>query len=322
MHFRDSSTELKYVNTPKVVSIVGAPMSFGQPLAGTDDGPTLLRGGGLHGMLSGLNWRVDDTGDLTFIPPSMRDPVMDPAHGLCKESFAVGAACKKISDEVERCAREGHFVLTLGGDHSIAAGTCKGILSARPDTGIIWVDAHADINTPSTSGSGNIHGMPVAFLMQKLVDQAKLPGFEWMKEGPFLQPEKLVYVGLRDVDDGEVETIRRLGIKTFTMQHVDRFGIGKVMEMALEHLGDVPLHLSYDIDAVDPAIAPSTGTLVRGGMTYREAHYVAEACFETGQLASLDMVEVNPKLAPGVGADITVEMALGIVTSAMGTAIM
>ncbi|KAF0764279.1 hypothetical protein AaE_003085, partial [Aphanomyces astaci] len=234
-----------------------------------------------------------------------------------------------------------------------------GILKVHPDAGIIWVDAHADINTPQTTESGNMHGMPISFLMQGLADPARVPGFEWLVDGPILKPEQLVYIGLRDVDSGERRIIKELGIKAFSMQSVDKYGIGKTMEMALDHLCGKqarPLHMSYDIDAVDPVDAPSTGTrgtrralrflldvtllfccnmaismndvtcvcgvVVRGGLTWREANYVAEAVAESNMLVGLDMVEVNPSLAPGKGAAITVDMALLLIGSALGNRIL
>jgi len=171
----------------------------------------------------------------------------------------------------------------------------SGILKVRPNTGVIWVDAHADINTPAMSVSGNIHGMPVAFLM-RLVNPTLVPGWEWMADTPVLRPQQIVYIGLRDVDAAERIVLKELGITCYSMQHVDKYGIGGVMERTLDQLHGRPLHCSYDIDAVDPLHAPSTGTTVRGGLTFREAHYVVEAISETGQLGSLDMVEVNPVL--------------------------
>lgn len=232
---------------------------------------------------------------------------------------------KQIRDVFTQKASEGKFCLVLGGDHTIGAGSLAGMLSVHPDAGIIWVDAHADINTPAESPSGNMHGMPISFVMNGLVDCSKIPGLEWLANAPKMNPDQLVYIGLRDVDKPERRIIRQLGIKAFTMQEVDRYGIGRTMEMALDHLcgkKERPLHMSYDIDAVDPMVAPSTGTKVRGGLTWREANYVAEAAAETNLLCGLDMVEVNPTLAPGQGAQITIEMALLLISSALGNRIL
>ena len=243
-----------------------------------------------------------------------------------------------LSFIVEQEIKKGRFPIVLGGDHSIAIGTLAGTLRARPNIGVIWVDAHADLNTPETSESGNMHGMPVGLLMQGLVkDYNSIPGLEWisspssdndnggMIQQPLLNPDSIVYVGLRDVDAAEREIIHEKNIKAFTMHDIDRYGIGTVMDMALKHLLDKdpnrPIHLSYDIDAVDPLLAPATGTSVRGGLTYREAHYVAEAVAKSGNLTSIDMVEINPTLSDGEGSRETVEIGLGLLTSLMGKSI-
>jgi len=186
------------------------------------------------------------------------------------------------------------------------------------------VDAHADINTPQTTFTGNVHGMAVAFLLG-LHDTGKFKGFEWLSQTRKFLSQRLVYVGLRDVDPPEREIIRDLGIKAFTMQDVDRYGVGKTMEMALDHLlqrVNRPLHLSLDIDAVDPAYAPSTGTTVRGGLLYREAFYICESIAETGLLGSMDMVEVNPELSSKDDSKMTVEMAVGLICAGLGNRIL
>lgn len=192
------------------------------------------------------------------------------------------------------------------------------------------VDAHADINTPETTESGNIHGMPVGIMMKGLMESHHaLPGFEWLDQEVYktcrLNPDSIVYIGLRDVDRGERRILRDLNVKTFTMYDIDHFGIGKVMEMSLDHLlrsdRNRPIHLSYDIDAVDPSHAPATGTTVRGGLTYREAHFVAEYVANCGNLASADMVELNPTLSNGMGSRETIELGLGLLTSLMGKSI-
>lgn len=326
----------------------------GQPHLGTDSGPDLLREAGLHKQLVELGWSVEETGNLDFLSPKKGDPVIDPLYGRANNSYAgtlaclcsqliafgrslklnvmciilpliVGNSLRQIKEVYEQKANEGKFCLVLGGDHTIGAGSLAGMLSVHPDAGIIWVDAHADINTPDCSVSGNMHGMPISFVMNGLVDVSKIPGLEWLVNGPTMKPEQLVYIGLRDPDVAERRIIRELGIKSFTMQEVDRYGIGKTMEMALDHLAakkERPLHMSYDIDAVDPLLAPSTGTRVRGGLTWREAHYVAEAVAETNLLCGLDMVEVNAELSPGKGAQLTVDMALSLIASALGNRIL
>lgn len=278
-------------------------------------------------MLTSLGWRVDDLPDLDFDVIDEFDAGMkDPPNA--RNCALVGHGASKLADAVETAIQKGRFPLILGGDHSIGIGSMTGVLRARPNVGIIWVDAHADLNTPATSGSGNMHGMPVGLLMDhptESVDFTKLPGFEFLVDGPRLSPDQIVYIGLRDVDPTEREWIRDLGIKAFTMYDIDHLGIGQVMDKTFEHLlkddPDRPLHLSYDIDAVDPVLAPATGTTVRGGLTYREAHFVGEYVAQSGNLASADIVELNPTLSHGAGGDETLELGLQLVTSFMGKSI-
>lgn len=249
-------------------------------------------------------------------------PADDPDHRGMKKPRGVSAVTQKISDQVYTHAREGRFVLTLGGDHSIAIGTISGTAKAirerlGREIGVIWVDAHADINTPETSDSGNIHGMPVAFLTGLATEKADNP-FSWIKPEHRLSLKKLVYIGLRDVDRGEKKILREHGIKAFSMHDIDKFGIGRVMEMALGWIGtDTPIHLSFDVDALDPMYAPSTGTPVRGGLTLREGDFIAECVHETGNLIALDLVEVNPSLEIA-GAQETVRAGVSIVRCALG----
>lgn len=246
-------------------------------------------------------------------------------------SIQVGAGNKVLADLVESKLKLGRFPLILGGDHSIGIGSLAGILRAKPETGVIWVDAHADINTPTVSESGNMHGMPLGIMMKELTpDRRAIPGLEWLDEGPhpspYLSPDALVYVGLRDIDKAERRFIRQLGIKTFTMYDIDHLGIGRVMDLALEHLlkndPNRPIHLSYDIDAVDPMHAPATGTAVRGGLTWREAHFVAEHVVKSGSLASAEIVEVNAALSDGQGASATVELGHQLVNAMLGEAML
>lgn len=289
------------VREPFTVAVLGAPVSLGQPLDGVELAPAALRAGGLRRAVTGTGWRWADRGDVAAPAPRAGDPRGD---DHARNALAVGRACEAIADAVAADAAAGHFVLTLGGDHSVAMGSLAGVLRARPSAGVLWVDAHADLNTPDASPSGNMHGMPLAFLL-RLVQPAGVPGCAWLASAPPLDPSALAYVGLRDLDAAEKAAIRRLGIFALTMHEVDRWGIGRCAEMALAHLtahGPRPLHLSLDIDAVEPALAPSTGTAVPGGLSYREAHYLCEAAAETGLLGSMDVVEVNPLLRPDAAA--------------------
>jgi arginase len=279
---------------------------MGQPKAGTELGPLSLRQAGIRASAESLGWVVRDVGDVDLTgrgTGAAGRAAGDEAEA--RSLAAVGRGARVLHEAVYAAARNGDFVLTLGGDHSVALGSVSGILRARPQARVVWVDAHADIHDPSTSVSGNAHGMPLSFLI-RLADPSRYPGYEWLAdpalEIPPLETRRLVYVGLRDVDAAERRLIRSKGIKAFTMADIDRHGIGKVMEMALDHVSagqegaSSPLHLSFDVDACDPSIAPSTGTAVAGGLNYRESHYVCEACAETGRLGSMDMVEVNPRI--------------------------
>ena len=249
-------------------------------------------------------------------------PKEDPDYRGMKNPKAVCAVTKQLSNQVYEHAKNGRFVLTLGGDHSIAIGTISGTAKAiRERTGrdiaVIWVDAHADINTPEVSNSGHIHGMPLAFLTGLCSDKPDKP-FGWLKDDQKISPKKLVYIGLRDVDRAEKKILRDHGIKAFSMNDIDRHGIGKVMDMALGWIGsDTPIHLSFDIDALDPMWAPSTGTAVRGGLTLREGDFIAECVHETGSLIALDLVEVNPRLEEQGAVD-TVRAGVSIVRCALG----
>eukprot|EP00545_Synedropsis_sp_CCMP1620_P011964 CAMPEP_0119012786 /NCGR_PEP_ID=MMETSP1176-20130426/7581_1 /TAXON_ID=265551 /ORGANISM="Synedropsis recta cf, Strain CCMP1620" /LENGTH=360 /DNA_ID=CAMNT_0006965811 /DNA_START=73 /DNA_END=1158 /DNA_ORIENTATION=+ len=314
----------QHSTSPKTVSLIGAPMTYGQPFVGTDSGPKLLREGGLRSMMTALGWRVDDVGDINF--EKIASQANQASFPSARNCGIVGAVNEHLANVVQEKIGSGRFPLLLGGDHSIGIGSLAGVLRNRPNTGVLWIDAHADINIPDISESGNMHGMPIGMLMEGVSpDFSKLPGFDWLIDGPRLRPDQIVYVGLRDVDGAERSIIRKLGIPAFTMHDIDHHGIGKVMDMALNHLlkddSNRPLHLSYDIDAVDPVLAPATGTTVRGGLNFREAHFVAEAVAMSGNLASADIVELNPTLSDGQGAKETVELGLQIVTSMMGKSI-
>ena len=249
-------------------------------------------------------------------------PEADPDFRNMKKPLAVSAVTQKLSQQVYDRAIGGRFVLTLGGDHSIAIGTISGTAKAirerlGRDIAVIWVDAHADINTPELSESGNIHGMPVAFLTGLATSDRK-DIFGWLQKEHLISPSKLVYIGLRDVDRAEKQILREHAIKAFSMHDIDRHGIGRVVEMALAHIGtDTPIHLSFDVDALDPQWAPSTGTPVRGGLTLREGDFIAECVHETGQLIALDLVEVNPSLEEK-GASETIRAGCSLVRCALG----
>ncbi|KAI9727301.1 MAG: Arginase, catabolizes arginine to ornithine and urea [Chrysothrix sp. TS-e1954] len=244
----------------------------------------------------------------------------DPDFRNMKKPRAVSAVTETLTQQVYEHAVKGRLVLTLGGDHSIAIGTIGGTAKAirerlGREMALIWVDAHADINTPETSDSGNIHGMPVAFLTG-LAKESREDIFGWIKDANRISTSKLVYIGLRDIDRGEKKILQDHGIKAFSMHDIDRHGIGKVMDMALGWIGsDTPIHLSFDVDALDPSVCPSTGTPVRGGLTLREGDFIAECVHQTGSLIAVDLVEINPQIEDSTE---TVRVGCSIVRCALG----
>jgi len=284
-------TSLKFLKEPKTVNVIAVDFSGGQPKPGVDQGPLHLIEFGLIDQLKGLNWTVEFNG--RFPNYAFLKPEQDLPEGKIKQPLYVSRVSEAVKNTSEVYLKRGHLSLMLGGDHSLALGTVAATMSAYPNACVIWIDAHADINTAESTLSGNLHGCPLAFLL----GLTELPQFSWLK--PCLSPDRLVYIGLRDVDPPEKEILIKNKIKAFSMHDVDRYGIGKVVEMALDYVNPNrtrPIHLSFDVDAMDPSVAPATGTPVRGGLTFREGHYICEAIWETGCVVAVDMVEVNPTL--------------------------
>ncbi|KAK8087536.1 Arginase [Apiospora hydei] len=323
-----SMIESKFLSHPDNLGVVAVGFSGGQGKQGVDAAPSaLIESGLLKQLREELNYKLH--GDDTVHSYADLTPATDEPYRNMKNPKRVSAVTQKLCEQVYTQAREGRMVLTLGGDHSIAIGTVAGTAKAirerlGREIAVIWVDAHADINTPESSDSGNIHGMPVSFLTG-LAKEDNPEYFGWLKEDNMLNLKKLVYIGLRDVDPGEKKILRENGIKAFSMFDIDRHGIGRVMEMALAHIGsDTPIHLSFDVDALDPMWAPSTGTPVRGGLTLREGDYICECVHETGSLVAVDLVEVNPSLSPetGTGAHETVRAGCSLVRCALGESLL
>jgi len=311
------SFQSRFLPEPKTVAIVGCPFSGGQPRAGVDKGPIHLVDAGVITDLEGLGWKVKFDGHHQF---EEINAATDPPIGILKNPRLVSRVNESVAKVVGEHGSKGELPVTLGGDHSLAIGTVSGTLKNYPDACLIWIDAHADINTVESTDSGNIHGMPVSFL---LGIGSKVESFSWVQ--PILKPERLVYIGLRDVDSGEKKILREHNIKAFSMHHVDKYGIGKVVEMALDHVNpkrDRPIHLSFDVDALDPSVAPSTGTPVRGGLTFREGHYICETVCETGLLVGLDIMEVNPSLADEESSRQTVAVGCSLLRSALGESLL
>src|SRR5690606_16804146 len=267
----------------RAVHIVGAPLDLGQTVRGTDVGPAALRYAGLVGRIRELGLLVVDSGNVDS-PQA--------AHLAGQDVVpAIAELCKQIRDRVETSVRGGAVALTLGGDHSVAIGSVAGALSAGP-TGLLWIDAHGDFNTPETSPTGNVHGMPLAVLMGR-----GDPRLLEVCRGLYVQPEHVALVGIRDLDRREREELRHAGVAVFTMRDIDERGMGRVAREALERVrGPGRVHVSLDIDALDPAEAPGTATMVPGGLGYREAHLLLEVIADERLLSSMDVVEVNQML--------------------------
>ncbi|CAI6092980.1 unnamed protein product [Clonostachys chloroleuca] len=320
----------RYLPKQDEVGVIAVGFSGGQPKVGVDDGPQVLIDSGLLTQLSqDLGYKLfgDDKVNLyrELLPQSEN---ADPPFRNMKNPLAASAVTRRIAQQTYEHSVQGRIALTLGGDHSIAIGTIAGTAKATRERlgreiGVIWVDAHSDINTPESSDSGNIHGMPVAFLTG-IAKEEREEYFGWLKEDMLLNHRKLVYIGLRDVDAGEKRILREYGIKAFSMFDIDRHGIGRVVEMALAHIGaDTPIHLSFDVDALDPQWAPSTGTPVRGGLTLREGDYICESVHETGNLIAVDLVEVNPYLASDEkGKQETIRAGSSLVRCALGESLL
>jgi arginase len=285
------------------VDIVGVPMDLGASRRGVDMGPSAIRYAKLHEKLRSLGIdQVVDHGNLHV-------PIRESAHSedaSAKYFNVITDVCNDLAALVEGAIRAGGLPIVLGGDHSIAMGTLAGLTRARgAPPGLVWIDAHADINTPGSSSTGNVHGMPLYFALHN----------------GFARAESTVQIGLRDVDPSEKRQLREFGLRTFTMTDVDKLGMRTVMEEARAIAGGAgrPIHVSFDMDAIDPSEAPGTGTPVKGGLSYREAHLVMEMLYDSGQLGSIEMVEINPILD---NRNQTALLAVGLICSALGKSIL
>ncbi len=288
---------------PKRVDIVGVPMDLGASRRGVDMGPSAVRYAKLHQKLERLGIAtIVDHGNLQV--PIRESAALD--DSTAKYLHVIQEVCARLSNVVEGAIRDGGMPVVLGGDHSIAMGTLAGLGRANGEPpGLVWIDAHADINSPETSGSGNVHGMPLWFALKTGVAQA----------------ERTVQIGLRDVDPGEKRLLRELGVTAFSMTDVDKLGMMRVMEeaQAIAGRGGRPIHVSFDMDGIDPSEAPGTGTPVKGGLSYREAHLIMEMLHDTGQLGSIEMVEINPILDQ---RNQTAILAVDLIASGLGKSIL
>lgn len=275
----------------KTISIIGVPMDLGQARRGVDMGPSAIRYAGVVERLEELNYEINDLGDIKIGQAQrLNEESVDNLRNL----KAVAEASEALANEVDRTIQDGSFPLVLGGDHSIAIGTLAGVAKHYKNLGVIWYDAHGDLNTADTSPSGNIHGMPLAVsLGLGHPTLTKIGGYEQK-----VKPENIVVIGARSLDDGEKELIKEKGIKVYSMHEIDRMGMTAVMEETIAYLSERTdgVHLSLDLDGLDPHDAPGVGTPVIGGISYRESHLAMEMLEESGLITSAEFVEVNPIL--------------------------
>jgi arginase len=288
---------------PRRVDIVGVPMDLGASRRGVDMGPSAVRYAKLHAKLERLGIEfIVDHGNLHV--PIRESAALD--DSTAKYLRVIQEVCAQLSEVVEGAVREGGMPVILGGDHSIAMGTLAGLGRAygKPP-GLVWIDAHADINSPQSSHSGNVHGMPLWFALKNGLAEA----------------ERSVQIGLRDVDPGEKRLLRELGVKAFSMTDVDKLGMMRVMEEAQKVAGSDgrAIHVSFDMDGIDPSEAPGTGTPVKGGLSFREAHLIMEMLHESGRLGSIEMVEINPILDR---RNQTAVLAVDLICSGLGKSIL
>ena len=292
------------------VAVIGAGLDLGQGRRGVDMGPSAIRYAGLQERIAGLGRRCVDWGDVEVGVAEATEVGEANARYL----GAIMSSCAQVALRVGEAREAGFVPLVLGGDHSVAMGTLGGMAKAAGPGAVLWIDAHADMNRPGTSPSGNVHGMPLA--------EALGVGGDSFATGAWPTPsvERVAIVGARSVDDGERALIAELGVRVFTMSDIDRRGIEGVLREALAYLqGAAFLHASVDLDAVDPMFAPGVGTPVRGGLSYREAHLALELVAESGLLDSLELVEVNPILDE---KNETAALAVELAASALGARIL
>jgi arginase len=295
------------------VAVIGGTLDLGAGRRGVDMGPSAIRYAGLEQQLrEKLRVRVSDEGNVV-------SPVVETAEmGDERARYLpqILDLCDRLAQLVEAAARRGAMPLVLGGDHSVALGSLVGMARARGAGGVVWVDAHGDVNSPETSPTGNVHGMVLAAALGLAGDMFRRDGWPL----PAVESGKVALVGVRSLDEGERELLQRIDAKVFTMSEVDRIGIEPCMREALAHAsGAAFLHVSLDMDVVDPDYAPGVGTPVRGGLSYREAHLAMETVAESGVLDSLDVVEVNPILDR---ENATGQLAVELVASALGARIL
>lgn len=298
------------------IHIIGVPMDLGAGRRGVDMGPSAIRIAGVAEKLRTLGHVVTDEGDIPIKPPELQKIRNDRLRYLPE----IVRACTLLSGKIEKVLSAGGFPLVLGGDHSIAIGSIAGISALcrkqKKRMGVLWIDAHGDLNTPETTPSGNIHGMPLAVSLGLGAIELTSIGGDFKK----IAPHDVALIATRDLDDGERKLIKQHGINIFTMEEIDKHGMSVVMSRALRKLKGVDhLHVSLDLDAVDPQVSPGVGTPVKGGLNYREAHLIMETLNESGIISSLEIVEVNPILD---NRNQSAEFAVELIQSGFGKKIL
>jgi arginase len=302
---------------PSHISIIGAPLDLGAGRRGVDMGPSAVRVANLNARLAALGYLVEDFGNVP-VRQAEATPEGDPRAKYLPQ---IASTCQTLAMQVKGALEHGSMPLVLGGDHSIAVGTVSGVSSfcstRDQKIGLIWLDAHADMNTPESSPSGNVHGMPLACI----VGMGPPELTHLFSYSPKVDPGNAVIVGLRDVDAMEKPHVRESGVRAFTMRDIDERGLRAVMDEAIRLAldGTVGVHLSLDMDFVDPQHAPGVGTPVRGGVTYREAHLAMEMICDSGEMLALEVVEVNPVIDE---VNRTADLAVELVMSALGKRIL
>ncbi len=294
----------------KKVRIVGFPSDLGASRRGVDMGPSAIRIANVGARLRNIGYDVEDIGNVTV---AVRESITGPSEGKAKFLKEIVDATKALKERVYDSLKAGKIPLTLGGDHSLAIGSIAGVAKyygeKKQKIGVIWLDAHGDINTPDTSASGNIHGMPLAHCLG--VGHKDLLSIG--DKQPMVDASRAVLIGIRDLDPGERQAIREQGVRAFTMRDIDEMGMRNVIQEAIKIAtnGTAGFHLSFDVDCMDPREAPGVGTAVRGGTTYREGHLAMELLHDSGKMLAMDITEVNPVLdTSNQTADLAVEMVL------------
>lgn len=276
----------------KEIAMIGVPMDLGQTRRGVDMGPSAIRYAGIIERLQKLGYIVHDLGNI-HVPRSKNGTVENKEQKL-RNLNEVAQVNEELAKKVDEQVTLGRFPLVLGGDHSIAIGTIAGVSRHYKNLGVIWYDAHGDINTEETTPSGNIHGMPLAVSLG--LGHERLTNI--LNQKPKIKPENVVLIGIRDLDEGEKQLLRQLKIKVYTMHEIDRLGMPQVMEETIAYLKKRTdgVHVSFDLDGIDPKDSPGVGTPVVGGLTYRESHLALEMLSEADIVTSAEFVEVNPML--------------------------